>query len=73
MTGVTVSVGICVGAAVTVGLGVNVFGSQLNFNTWMETTNISLGGVMPKSFLDSTFGIGLVKDALWRLEHGINA
>ena len=40
---------------------------------WLDAENIALGGVKPKSLLDSTFGIEIVKDELTRIEHGILA
>jgi putative toxin-antitoxin system antitoxin component (TIGR02293 family) len=54
-------------------LGNEVFGSNEKFNSWLETNNIALGGKKPKDFLDNTFGIGLLKDELTRIEHGILA
>jgi putative toxin-antitoxin system antitoxin component (TIGR02293 family) len=54
-------------------LGTEVFGDKKKFNTWLETQNLALGGIKPKEFLDNTFGIGLLKDELTRIEHGILA
>jgi putative toxin-antitoxin system antitoxin component (TIGR02293 family) len=53
--------------------GKEVFGDKGKLDTWIETGNIALGGVAPKSFLDSSLGIQLVKDELIRIEHGILA
>jgi putative toxin-antitoxin system antitoxin component (TIGR02293 family) len=53
--------------------GEEVFGNKEKFNTWLETKNIALGGVKPKDLLDNTFGIGLVKDELTRIEYGLLA
>lgn len=53
--------------------GIKVFGSQKNFDLWLETQNIALGGASPKELLDSTFGIGMLRDELFRIEHGILA
>ncbi len=53
--------------------GIEVFGNKKNFISWLGSTNISLGGIQPKSLLDSTFGINLVKDELVKIEHGILA
>ena len=53
--------------------GVEVFGSKEKFNNWIETKNLSLGGIKPKELLDNTFGIGLIKDELTRIEYGILA
>lgn len=54
-------------------LGTEVFGNSEKFTSWLETRNIVLGGKKPKEFLDNTFGIGLLKDELTRIEHGILA
>lgn len=51
--------------------GVGVFGDKNKFDTWLETINIALGGVKPRDLLDNTFGIGLLKDELTRIEHGV--
>ena len=53
--------------------GVEVFGSKVKFQNWLETPCLALGGVLPKSFLDSSFGITLVKDELTRIEYGVLA
>lgn len=53
--------------------GAQVFGSYDIFGEWLDATNIALGGVKPKDLLDSTFGIGLIKDELIRIEHGVFA
>lgn len=52
--------------------GVEVFGSADKFNNWLETENLVLN-CKPKTLLDSTFGIGLLRDELTRIEHGILA
>lgn len=53
--------------------GIEVFGSTDNFFTWLKSINISLGGIKPIELLDNSFGIGLLKDELLRIEHGILA
>lgn len=53
--------------------GAEIFGSETNFNTWMDTKSIPLGSVKPKELLDTTYGINLVADELGRIEHGIFA
>lgn len=53
--------------------GVQVFGSIEGFNLWLSTSNVALGGIVPKNLLDSTFGIQALKDELGRIEHGIFA
>lgn len=53
--------------------GVEVFGNKEKFNTWLETPNMALGKIKPKSLLDNSFGIDLLKSELMRIEHGILA
>jgi putative toxin-antitoxin system antitoxin component (TIGR02293 family) len=53
--------------------GVDVFGDEDNFYTWMDYKSIPLGNVKPKNLLDTAFGIGLIYDELGRIEHGILA
>ncbi len=53
--------------------GNEVFGDKANFDTWLETKNVALGGVKPKELLDNTFGISLVRDELGRIENGVLA
>lgn len=52
-------------------LGAEIFGSKEKFNAWLETQNLALGRVKPKELLDNSFGIGLLKDELTRIEHGV--
>lgn len=51
--------------------GVEVFGNLDRFIEWLGLENIVLGKIKPKSLLDSTFGINLLKEELTRIEHGI--
>lgn len=53
--------------------GIEVFGNKEKFNTWLETKNVALGGIVPKELLDNTFGINLLKDELTRIEYGVLA
>jgi putative toxin-antitoxin system antitoxin component (TIGR02293 family) len=53
--------------------GIDVFGIEDNFYTWMDTKSVALGGVRPKDMLDTAFGITMVYDELGRIEHGIFA
>jgi putative toxin-antitoxin system antitoxin component (TIGR02293 family) len=53
--------------------GVEVFGNKDNFDTWLNSKSIALGGRIPKDLLDTKFGISMVKDELGRIEHGILA
>lgn len=54
-------------------LGTDVFGSKDQFNSWLDSDNIALGKIKPKSLLDNAFGINLLKDELTRIEHGVLA
>jgi putative toxin-antitoxin system antitoxin component (TIGR02293 family) len=51
--------------------GIDVFESKDNFNLWLSTPCVALGNVMPKSLLDSAFGIELVSDELNKIEYGV--
>ena len=53
--------------------GESVFEDRDNFMDWMCMRNIPMGGVPPKTLLDTTIGINMVKDQLGRIEHGILA
>jgi len=53
--------------------GIDIFGVEDNFYTWMDTKSIALGGVKPKDLLDTNFGINMVYNELGRIEHGIFA
>ena len=52
--------------------GTELFGSDEKFNKWLNTDNLVLH-CKPKDLLDSTFGIGMLRDELARIEHGILA
>jgi len=54
-------------------LGEEVFGDVNNFHTWLMMENVALGGVIPKSLLDTSVGLGIVRDELGRIDHGIFA
>jgi putative toxin-antitoxin system antitoxin component (TIGR02293 family) len=54
-------------------LGIEVFGNKEKFSAWLETQNLALGNIKPKELLDNSFGIGLLKDELTRIEHGVLA
>lgn len=53
--------------------GIDVFGVDDNFYTWMDTKSVAMGGVKPKELLDTSFGIKMVYNELGRIEHGIFA
>ena len=54
-------------------LGIEVFGTSLQFHAWLNAKNIALGGVNPKSLLNNTFGIEAVKNELGRIQYGVLA
>jgi putative toxin-antitoxin system antitoxin component (TIGR02293 family) len=53
--------------------GVEVFGGREKFDAWLESEQIALGRMKPKDLLDSNFGIGLLRDEITRIEHGVLA
>lgn len=53
--------------------GVDVFGTSDKFSKWLNRTNIALGGVEPKSILDTNQGIKAVKSELSKIEYGVLA
>lgn len=53
--------------------GISVFGNKEKFEIWMSSTSIALGKVKPKDLLDTSYGIGLLRDEFTRIEHGILA
>lgn len=59
--------------AKTVARAEDVFGDLSNGLAWLNTSNISLGGVAPISLLDTELGAELVIDVLGRIEYGIFA
>ena len=53
--------------------GESVFGNRDDFRAWLEVDVPALGNIQPKSLLDNTFGIGILRDELTRIEHGVLA
>jgi len=53
--------------------GMEVFGSKDKLSVWLSSSSVVLGGNTPKSFLDNSFGIQLVRDELGRIEQGVLA
>jgi putative toxin-antitoxin system antitoxin component (TIGR02293 family) len=51
----------------------DVFGDMDTAVDWLNSPILGLNGQKPVSFLDNTFGIRLVRQALGRLEYGIHA
>lgn len=53
--------------------GIEVFGNAEYFNQWLDSNIVALGGIKPKSLLDSSFGISILNQELTRIEHGVLA
>ena len=53
--------------------GTEVFGAADYFNQWLDSNIVALGGVKPKTLLDSSFGISILNQELIRIEHGVLA
>ena len=53
--------------------GLQVFGEQQKLDLWLAASSLALGGRSPKELLDTRFGIGMIRDALTRIEQGILA
>jgi putative toxin-antitoxin system antitoxin component (TIGR02293 family) len=53
--------------------GVEVFGSEADFNSWLKSPVAFLENKTPLSFLDTPFGFMVVDQALGRIEHGVFA
>ena len=51
--------------------GIEAFGES--FHQWMNTENIALGSVTPKTLLKNSFGVRLLLDEIGRLEYGVLA
>ena len=44
---------------------------QDRVHAWLDTENLVMGKVRPKSLLESSFGIRRINDELTRIEHGV--
>ena len=53
--------------------GEEVFESLERFREWMGRPQLAFGNVAPKTYLDTSIGIGMIMDELGRIEHGIFA
>ena len=53
--------------------GVEVFRDEEKFSDWLDTRIMVVGGVKPKSLLDTSFGLELVDNTLGQIEYGIFA
>ena len=53
--------------------GVEVFRDEQKFCQWLEARIMAVGGIEPKSLLDTSFGLELVNDTLGQIEFGVFA
>lgn len=53
--------------------GTEVFRDEDKFRDWLGTRIMVVGGVKPKSLLDTSFGLELVDNTLGQIEYGIFA
>ena len=51
--------------------GVEVFRDEAKFRSWLNANIMVVGGVAPKSLLDTSFGIELVDNTLGQIEYGV--
>jgi len=51
--------------------GNDVFESSENFQNWMNSENMSLGGKKPIDLLPSRYGAQMILDVIGRIEHGV--
>ena len=51
--------------------GNDVFESSENFQKWMNSENLSLGGKRPIDLLPSRYGAQMILDVIGRIEHGV--
>ncbi len=57
--------------AEVVSRGLEVFGSLDNFQQWLHSSIIALGGKKPVELLDTSFGVRMILKLLGRIEHGV--
>lgn len=60
-----------VGLADLYSYGYEVFEDESRFNSWIFTSNHSLGGLAPFDYLDTQFGREEVKDLIGRIDYGV--
>lgn len=53
--------------------GTEVFRDEQKFCQWLNVRIMAVGGVAPKSLLDTSFGLELVNDTLGQIEFGVFA
>lgn len=54
-------------------IGQDLFGSQTQFNEWLQSPSIPLGGQKPSALIKTKDGLNLVRDELGRMAHGVLA
>ena len=53
--------------------GAEVFRDEEKFRDWLDVRIMAVGGVKPKSLLDTSFGLELVDNTLGQIEYGVFA
>lgn len=53
--------------------GTEVFRDEQKFCQWLNARIMAVGGVAPKTLLDTSFGLELVNDTLGQIEFGVFA
>jgi putative toxin-antitoxin system antitoxin component (TIGR02293 family) len=53
--------------------GTEVFRDEEKFCDWLDVRIMAVGGVKPKSLLDTSFGLELVDNTLGQIEYGVFA
>lgn len=51
--------------------GIEVFGKESKFNSWLSIPNVALGGQIPEDLMKTEEGLEEVNNILVRIEHGI--
>ncbi|NAS32218.1 DUF2384 domain-containing protein [Flavobacteriaceae bacterium R38] len=51
--------------------GFEVFGDEKKFTRWLNKPNVALGGEVPFSLLDTSYGVQLVLNEITRIDYGI--
>ncbi len=51
--------------------GFEVFGDERKFTRWLYKSNASMGGNIPFSLLDTSYGVKLVINEIERIDYGI--
>ncbi len=53
--------------------GFEVFGDEKKFTRWLNKPNMAVGGDIPFSLLDTSYGVQLVLNEITRIDYGIFA